>query len=193
MKAVVAAFNQEKALVGAFSVITNLRMELFEALVGTPPCGHLAAGAENITGRGSVIRPQEVTSSGDRGKEDTTIQIISVIRVKLWITIIMLSSSPHQEDTLTITIVLRNHEEDPVILSGRWRRTSRPGSWWRTVLARPSGWCRASDWWSPTLTSIILDIILTRINLCPYASKYWRFKSFILHFISPFIITHLFK
>ena len=33
MKAVVAAFNQEKALVGAFSVITNLRMELFEALV----------------------------------------------------------------------------------------------------------------------------------------------------------------
>ena len=33
MKAVVAAFNQEKALVGAFSVITNLRMELFAALV----------------------------------------------------------------------------------------------------------------------------------------------------------------
>ena len=32
MKAVVAPFNQEKALVGAFSVITNLRMELFEAL-----------------------------------------------------------------------------------------------------------------------------------------------------------------
>ena len=28
MKAVVAAFNQEKALLGAFSVITNLRMEL---------------------------------------------------------------------------------------------------------------------------------------------------------------------
>ena len=37
MKAVVAAFNQEKALVGAFSVITNLRMELFEAL---PPVHH---------------------------------------------------------------------------------------------------------------------------------------------------------
>ena len=36
MKAVVAAFNQEKALVGAFSVITNLRMELFEALISTP-------------------------------------------------------------------------------------------------------------------------------------------------------------
>ena len=39
MKAVVAAFNQEKALVGAFSVITNLRMELFQALFSTHfPC-----------------------------------------------------------------------------------------------------------------------------------------------------------
>ena len=35
MKAVVAAFTQEKALVGAFSVITNLRMDLFEALEET--------------------------------------------------------------------------------------------------------------------------------------------------------------
>ena len=35
MKAVVAAFNQEKAGVGAFSVITNLRMDLFEALVSS--------------------------------------------------------------------------------------------------------------------------------------------------------------
>ena len=33
MKAVVAAFNQEKALVGAFSVITNLRMEHCQALL----------------------------------------------------------------------------------------------------------------------------------------------------------------
>ena len=33
MKVVVGAFNQEKALVGAFSVITNLRMDLFQALV----------------------------------------------------------------------------------------------------------------------------------------------------------------
>ena len=32
MKAVVAAFNQEKAIVGAFSVVTNLRMDIFEAL-----------------------------------------------------------------------------------------------------------------------------------------------------------------
>ena len=35
MKAVVAAFNQEKALVGAFSVITNHRMDFFEALLCT--------------------------------------------------------------------------------------------------------------------------------------------------------------
>ena len=35
MKALVGAFNQEKALVGAFSVITNLRTELFGALVQT--------------------------------------------------------------------------------------------------------------------------------------------------------------
>ena len=33
VNAVVAAFNQEKALARAFSVITNLRMDLFEALV----------------------------------------------------------------------------------------------------------------------------------------------------------------
>ena len=35
MKALVGAFNQEKALVGAFSVITNLRMELFRAPLPT--------------------------------------------------------------------------------------------------------------------------------------------------------------
>ena len=43
MKAVVAAFNQEKALVGAFSVITNLRMELFEALIITLLAGNLGS------------------------------------------------------------------------------------------------------------------------------------------------------
>ena len=35
MKAIAAAFNQEKALAGAFSVITNLRMNLLEALADT--------------------------------------------------------------------------------------------------------------------------------------------------------------
>ena len=53
MKAVVAAFNQEKALVGAFSVISNLRMELFEALLtplrlGRP--GWAGAGGGLVTG-----------------------------------------------------------------------------------------------------------------------------------------------
>ena len=47
MKAVVAAFNQEKALVGAFSLLTNLRMELFQALVQCAVCT-LGAGAEEL-------------------------------------------------------------------------------------------------------------------------------------------------
>ena len=51
MKAVVAAFNQEKALVGAFSVITNLRMELFEALV----TWLVVAGRGGVT----LVRPQQ--------------------------------------------------------------------------------------------------------------------------------------
>ena len=33
VNAIVGTFNQEKALIGALSVITNLRMELFQALV----------------------------------------------------------------------------------------------------------------------------------------------------------------
>ena len=45
VKAEVAAFNQERALVGAFSVITNLRMELFEALVDTVASVTTDAGA----------------------------------------------------------------------------------------------------------------------------------------------------
>ena len=44
MKALVGAFNQEKALDGAFSVITNLRMELFQALVLTGSPGPPAPG-----------------------------------------------------------------------------------------------------------------------------------------------------
>ena len=52
MKAVVAAFNQEKALVGAFSVITNFRMELFEALV--PTAGHVLAPCRSGTHCGAT-------------------------------------------------------------------------------------------------------------------------------------------
>ena len=61
MKAVVAAFNQEKALVGAFSVITNLRMELFGALVNIfPSCPdvHLSDDDGGLAGahhRGEVV------------------------------------------------------------------------------------------------------------------------------------------
>ena len=59
MKAVVAAFNQEKALVGAFSVITNLRMELFEALIPGPPgrAQHLGQGAHQGRGPGHELLP----------------------------------------------------------------------------------------------------------------------------------------
>ena len=44
-----------KALVGAFSVITNLRMELFQALVSLPPdsaamCHPISARSSGVTG-----------------------------------------------------------------------------------------------------------------------------------------------
>ena len=54
MKAVVATFNQEKALVGAFSMITNLRMDFFEALLVT--ClGHLAGPGSGSGDRGDDV------------------------------------------------------------------------------------------------------------------------------------------
>ena len=56
MKAVVAAFNQEKALVGAFSVITNLRMELFEALPRTRHRGSLGGGSRGGGAAGLLHR-----------------------------------------------------------------------------------------------------------------------------------------
>ena len=37
VKVLVSAFNQEKALVVAFSVLTNLRMELFQTLKNRQP------------------------------------------------------------------------------------------------------------------------------------------------------------
>ena len=58
MKAVVAAFNQEKALVGAFSVITNLRMELLQALLQVPRQEHVRDGGESRGGAaGGVPAP----------------------------------------------------------------------------------------------------------------------------------------
>ena len=70
MKAVVAAFNQEKALVGAFSVITNLRMELFGPLV---PVRVEAAAAgvhhhDAAGGDGAVLRlPRLEVRHGELG------------------------------------------------------------------------------------------------------------------------------
>ena len=68
MIAVVAAFNQEKALVGAFSVITNLRMVLFEAL---PLTGHRGqeCGKGSSGTPGSQLPP--VTAESLIGRVDT--------------------------------------------------------------------------------------------------------------------------
>ena len=56
MKAVEAAFNQEKALVGAFSVITNLRMELFQALLHmVPPRSSLSCLADSTLTESRVL------------------------------------------------------------------------------------------------------------------------------------------
>ena len=52
MKAVVAAFNQKKALVGAFSVITNLRIDFFEALEVTLGCRHTLPPDVGLVGAG---------------------------------------------------------------------------------------------------------------------------------------------
>ena len=57
MEAVVAAFNQEKALVGVFSVIMNLRMELFQALLTVAHAARRASAAH------STLRPQPVPST----------------------------------------------------------------------------------------------------------------------------------
>ena len=57
MKAVVAAFYQEKALVGAFSVITNLRMKLFQALSCTPGAWSPAPPRSSPRRRGSSHAP----------------------------------------------------------------------------------------------------------------------------------------
>ena len=48
MKALVGAFNQEKALVGAFSVMKDLRMELFGALADTSHVKQRADSADIV-------------------------------------------------------------------------------------------------------------------------------------------------
>ena len=61
MKAVVAAFNQEKALVGAFSVLTNLRMELFQALVLSRSVPHWPAPGAAVGVAPVIPRQHAVT------------------------------------------------------------------------------------------------------------------------------------
>ena len=46
MKALVGAFNQEKALVGAFSVIANLPMDFFQALIANVSCVQASRATE---------------------------------------------------------------------------------------------------------------------------------------------------
>ena len=72
MKAVVAAFNQEKALVGAFSVITNLRMEFFQALLTKV---QLLAASDHLVPAAYVVCDNkyaicETWDSPGRGKQD---------------------------------------------------------------------------------------------------------------------------
>ena len=63
VKAVVVAFNQEKALVGAFSVLTNLQIEHFQALPATAAevtastggCGGLATLATLAAGSSLLL------------------------------------------------------------------------------------------------------------------------------------------
>ena len=72
MKAVVAAFNQEKALVGAFSVITNLRIELFGALASSLQpelAAHFKIFKLAIT-RGANCQQQTDTNTPDLHEEE---------------------------------------------------------------------------------------------------------------------------
>ena len=65
MKVVVAAF-QEKALVGAFSVITNLRIELFESLVTCDSRGTGSVDHVGHSGHPSIFVPIMAPISGRR-------------------------------------------------------------------------------------------------------------------------------
>ena len=65
---VVAAFNQEKALLGAFSVITNLRMDLFEALLDSDWCSSFPDPSKNET-NGLVIVSSPAQTRVDENSE----------------------------------------------------------------------------------------------------------------------------
>ena len=79
MKAVVAAFNQEKALVGAFSVITTLRMELFEAPLSSlylQPISTQARGALPPPLVRETLRAWETVQGRQGGEQHYTLHII---------------------------------------------------------------------------------------------------------------------
>ena len=83
MKAVVATFNQEKALEGAFSVITNLRMELFEALVPGTGRGRgvisSSSCAPNVTAQlGLAARLFCCLATPELGQPDTQVSWVKV-------------------------------------------------------------------------------------------------------------------
>ena len=79
MKAVVATFNQEKALVGAFSVITKFRMELFEALTSTLLAGRGVAQHRQQADVIPVSRHAKVrTAQEDRGQAPPPARLLSV-------------------------------------------------------------------------------------------------------------------
>ena len=66
MKALVAAFNQEKALVGAFSMIVQLhRLILYTAL---PVTGDTSSNGAASPGRGAVVVDAELAVALARGQ-----------------------------------------------------------------------------------------------------------------------------
>ena len=83
MKAVVAAFNQEKALVGAFSVITNLRMELFQALEEEEDGDGEAAGGGTL-GMDTGLAWARAPLYWAKGQESTTALLLSSLHPSCW-------------------------------------------------------------------------------------------------------------
>ena len=83
MKVVVGAFNQEKALVGAFSVIVNLRMDLFEALLtirGILVQG--GGGGEGVVQGGHVL-PAQPDLLIPRGRGQRRQMVVAMEHVQL--------------------------------------------------------------------------------------------------------------
>ena len=67
MKAVVAAFNQEKALVGAFSVIRNLRRDLRFKLYCPPTFSGPGHGPGQLLGAAAGVTAEDALAGQQRG------------------------------------------------------------------------------------------------------------------------------